>query len=139
MYIYNIGYYSCEESEYKQFIHDKEFSEEELENIVEECLFVALLVELKFRNKDDPEFNWGGEEFNEPSLSDLFSSTYNHQTFVEEMTNKGFVPIRFTREVSLFGWASATNPESWDGHTNGKTKEMIGKLKKRLDAHCMHK
>lgn len=42
MYVYDIGYYSPEDSSYVQVIHDEMYSDEELRDIVEEAVLAVV-------------------------------------------------------------------------------------------------
>lgn len=137
MYFYNIGYHSCEESSYREFVHEKKFSKGELFDIVEDCLYTCLKIEA--REKEELRGKYATEEDSfiydrSPSLQDILGATNDRgYVFVEEMGKRGFRRVEYEQNLSLFGWASSLDPQDWDGHTDEDTREMITRLKERYE------
>lgn len=113
MKIYNIGYYSYEESQYWQFYHEEDYTEKQLNKIVFECLWEGYLVEKEKNSK----FEWAEDQ--PISYSDMFG--YGREVFCEEMEKRGFKQVEYAKTVSMFGWSS---PESSTWGSNSKDPVM---------------
>jgi len=125
LYVYEIGYGTCEESQFWQYMHREKFTEEQLFDIIEDCLFIAL----KKMREPDSEF----EHQQHPSFQDLMSSWRKDAIFHEELERRGFQHIEFTASFSVFGWAKADVPGNWDGHTCPDSKALQKNLWRRLE------
>lgn len=145
MYLYDVGYGSCEESEYIQFSHKKKFDKEEFNSIVEECLYQCLLFEVKREvelAKKYPPMNYfcrgtlsfDGTRISQPSFQDLFmASDGENLVFVREMSKRGFEKAKFEHRLGVFGWSSAVDPNDWKDHTNEDTKLLSQKFAAELE------
>jgi len=125
LYIYNIGYGTCEESADWQYMHEEKFTDEQLFDIMEDCLFIAL----KNTRKPNSEY----EHSQHPSFQDLMSSWKDDGIFHKELKKRGFQHIEFTGGFDIFGWAKSDVPDDWDGHTGPETKKLQKNLKRRLE------
>ena len=124
MYVYEIGYHSCEDSSYCQWHHEKQYTHEQLLDIVIKGLKVALVAWKEKQAKDleeckkTPDYNeefdkeWGTRD---PQLYELIASS---ESFNEYLVSAGFSPVKKEEVISLFGWACATAPKSWKSYTN---------------------
>ena len=91
MFLYKVGYHSCEESHYWDYSHEHLcLGEKGLNKIVLKCLLAAYDAEIK-QNKD-----------REPTFQDMF----NNDTFRQAMIKEGFKLVVFQQQLSLFGWAN---------------------------------
>jgi hypothetical protein len=118
-FFYNIGYTTCEESCTIHCMHEEVFSEDELFQIVEDCVY-DILVEHK---------NPGGANF-EDIVHKHGPSGYS--PFVKALESRGFTVPRPAKEAFVFGWASCTDPNDWSGHTYDRHKQMQANLARRL-------
>ena len=144
MHLYDIGYHSCEESGYWQFAHEKLFSEGELFNVVEDCLYECLKIAIEEKRERDKilEEKWDDELSSRisreaPTIQDaffIFSEDSKQRVFVEEMEKRGFKKLEFEKRLSLFGWSSALNPQDWPTYNTDETKEMIRRFRRRYEA-----
>ena len=135
MYVYEIGYHSCEDSGYGQWHHEKQYTHEQLLEIVTEGLKVALVAWKERQAKDreewrkNPDYNeerdkdWAERE---PQLYELIASS---ETFKEYLVSVGFYPVKKEEVISLFGWACATAPKSWNSYTNKGDDTRIVQVK----------
>jgi len=121
LYLYNIGYGTCEESADWQYYHREKYTEEQLTQIVEDCLLVVLL------EKKKPFSKW--EHQQHPSFQDLMGE----EAFHKELQKRGFQHIRFESHFYCFGWMQADVPDSWDGHSSNEDKALAERLKKRWE------
>jgi len=119
-YVYNVGYGTCEESDFVQWIHAEQFSEDELSVIVEDCLIAAL------KKLAHPKSEYLHQR--SPSFQDLMESTQFHAA----MRKHGFARLRFVAAFSVFGWAEALDKGSWASHTDDGDKRMAGRLLTRF-------
>lgn len=126
LYLYNIGYGTCEESANWQYYHRVKYTEEQIAQIVEDCFFAVLL------EKKKPYSKW--EHQQHPSLQDLMGE----DTFHNELEKRGFQHIRFESRFYCFGWIQADVPESWDGHSSNEDKVLAENLKKRWEERKKH-
>jgi hypothetical protein len=120
VYLYNIGYGTCEESSYKQYSHEKKFSEQELRDIVKECI-IAVIEHYAGR------FGKGGYHetcFHVSDSGPQFDEIMNEPMFEELLIERGFNPSKFEARFDTFGWASAMDDTDWEGHTGEEDKKL---------------
>ena len=48
----------------------------------------------------------------------MYELIASSETFNEYLTSVGFSPIKKEEVISLFGWACATDPKSWNSYTD---------------------
>ena len=114
--IYNIGYYSHEESSYVQLIHDQKYSETEFKNII----FKA--VENVLRKMKDKEIELIPLYFSFQSIFD---------NVIEELINSfGFRKLEYTASWDCFGWPSILNEKDWPND-----RESLKELTEYLHEH----
>ena len=124
MYIYEIGYHSCEDSSYGQWYHEKQYTKEELFNIVVEGLKVARDVWWEKKEEWEKEAPAKDElhvrirKENKPHFDDLIS---NNEAFDQYLMSVGFSRVIMQECISLFGWAEAETPGSWDSYAGEPT------------------
>jgi hypothetical protein len=136
MYFYDIGYGTCEESQYWQFFHSEKFTEEELCNKIKQC-FEVVLDNTKFVLETDKhgykdytgylKAKSGEEEIlsvyedRGPSIQNIMMSTRFH----EALADAGFVKIKFEAHLSLFGWSHTADERSFSDYTGDVSKEVL--------------
>ena len=115
MHIYNLGYYSHEESEYIQLSHDNKFTQKEFEEIV---MNSAARI---FDKESDKNI----------SFQDIFLDVVD-----DLIKNCGFKKVDFEAEFSVFGWPHIMDKDDWKGERDKlldkltdfiKTKQKNGK------------
>lgn len=131
MYVYDIGYDTCEESGYNQYSHEKQFSKDDLYKIVEDAMFEALKL-LKDLNSE-----W--KSIKHPNVSTLMSwirpsvEDEMKNVFADHLKAMGFVPIKFEASISFFGWAMADVPGDWDSSPDTIDYKLQKSLKERWE------
>lgn len=135
MHLYDIGYGTCEESHYWQYWHEKEYSKEELRDIIVACLIetiqkLADRVDGDGRNYDTLQFDDGrfmpvycGEE------GITFQEAMGTKLFHDALESRGFARAEFTTQFSTFGWASCMREGSWESHSDNERGEIIKRIK----------
>jgi hypothetical protein len=94
MNVYDIGYGSCEESQFSQLLHENVYTNDQLEEIVH----VALKKAYDTRDK-----TWNFTQYQE-----------FHEKVIEILCNEhGFYRVEFTAEWGCFGWSSIDIKDSW--------------------------
>lgn len=119
MYLYKIGYYSCEESDYIELYHERKFSKEELENIIAEIV----LETVKYIKSTDENY-----------FLHNFQDVYMTNRFHELLKEIGFKEIKYDEVVSCFGWAgifSMTGRYSWEYYR--QEDNLLNKITKTLN------
>jgi hypothetical protein len=97
-FIYDIGFGTCEESEYTQLIHSTEFSKKELEVLVHKALKKA----------------YDTREIPKDRAYDFTQYQFFHDRVIEILCDEyGFRKVEFTAKWSCFGWAEIDYKESW--------------------------
>ena len=128
MYIYNVGYGTCEESEFWQLLHEKKFTAKQLNKIIEDCI-LEVLVQIA-----DPTSEY--EHLRSPSfqhiMNDRDRSDKYENRFLKAMEDQGFQKIKFEQEWSVFGWASALDKDDWKGHTDKDQKALTNRIYKQF-------
>lgn len=129
MNIYKFGYYSCEESHYLEFMHKQDYSEQELESILEEVLFEIFLKE---RNLDSEH-----PIDKHPSFQILIDSDY----FIPALEARGFERMKYKAKLDVFGWAAADTPRDWESYTyeGDLTRKLQESFSKKLKGKANEK
>jgi len=126
-YIYEIGYGTYEESQYKQYYHDKKYSQKELEDIFSECMVAA--IQYRVENRD--------ENICQISYQDIMFG-YSKQSFFEkELEKRGFDPIqpKIQASVSVMGWEHPLKP-NWYKQTSTEgsyDRKLLDIIKSEVD------
>jgi hypothetical protein len=128
MPVYQIGYGTCEESEYWELEHDDIFSKEELQQIVEDCLFEVMELEAgRFGESGHHKGLFVSDDG--PSFQHLMGE----RSFMCLLAERGFRKVDYETSCSVFGWASAVKPGDWSSHAGDPTRDMQDNLKARID------
>ena len=114
MYFYDVGFSHYEGSAFWQFCHEDKFTDNELFDIVEECLFNSM--------------KSMGKHGRNATIEDLF----HRPEFSETMLSRGFKRIQFEQTLELYGWSCCTDP-AWSARSDEKTLEMMKRLKTRCE------
>ena len=105
MYVYRIGYGTCEESDYDYLIHKEKFSKEQLTSLIHDCV-LDVLMEAKEKKKNS---DMGSPYLH--SYQDI------HGEVVEKLIKKhGFEELRIEQSWDVFGWASIFIHGDWSGY-----------------------
>lgn len=144
MYIYEIGYGTYEESMYKQYIHKSCYNENELFEVVADCIctiapeifkkeYEQTLESFKYvtSQEDISEFYKTEEEYVKNYYKIHFNSVLYSDEFADELEKRGFKLIKFEATCSLFGWEDVLNP-NWTRHKDYKEKEISKRVKEVL-------
>ena len=133
MYIYEIGYHSCEDSSYKQWYHENKYTEEQLFNIVVEGLKKARdawwIEERKYRVEHPPENDT--DRWVLDGKGPHFDELLTYQpAFGKYLESVGFIPMKMEAGVSLFGWANSEKSGDWQSYADGFTGRAQIELEK---------
>jgi len=123
MYLYKVGYGTCEESHYVELMHEKKFTEAELAVEMEEALWVT--IEGVADGKDNIFIADDG-----PSFQYLIDSTL----FVDALVAKGFTALQYEATWSAFGWASAMEEKGWKSYMSDEDLALSNRLGARMKA-----
>jgi len=126
MYLYNIGYGTCEESEYHQFYHTTKYTDEELEDIVVQC-FCEIIEYSAGRFDETGDHDNPRLWVNEKGIK--FSELMGEPIFNELLEKKGFKQVEFVARFSCFGWASAMLPGDWKSWASEKNETYQTRIK----------
>lgn len=134
MFFYNVGYGTCEESEYWQFTHKGLYTEAELEQIVQDCMLEVLVKAAK------PKAKWSHQR--SPKIQDVMGDSHGirkngellriENRFLMAMERRGFKQVKFDRTISLFGWASCLDPKDWRSYTCPEQRKFVKTLRSRF-------
>jgi hypothetical protein len=127
MPIYEVGYSTCEESEYLQLHHEQTFTPKQLQDIVQDCMVAVLkkIVRPKSAYKHSRS----------PSVQDVFGEfdrKHERVFFRHELEKRGFTKIKVEAGAYLFGWASAIDHKDWDGNTSENHKKSVKGIRKKF-------
>jgi hypothetical protein len=110
MYIYNLGYYSHEESEYISLYHKDKFTQKEFEEFVMNATFKII----------------EGSGDQELTFQDIFSEV------VEELVKSyGFTEVKFDAEFSAFGWAHILDKDDWKAERGESLDKLADFIKNK--------
>ena len=117
--MYDIGYGTCEESEFAQFFFHKILTKKELADYVHKATLNALRYAIKHRSA----FTWGiGEGSNFQEL---------YERVKVELINVGFKPLEYDGKWSCFGWSSICI-NNWKRYTTLENKLLRKSIPKDL-------
>ena len=98
MFVYVVGYGTCEESQYDYLVHEKGFFKEEFEAMIHECALKAI-----------KEMKKAGDY--------LHSYQGIHDQVVEYLKEDfGFTDLKTIQEWTVFGWASMFKHGDWSSY-----------------------
>jgi hypothetical protein len=120
VYLYSIGYGTCEESDYRQYSHGKKFSREDLRDIVRDCVIETIEHYASKFNEEGYHDDFFYVSSEGPTLEHILDSEFYQQ----RLESRGFVPLKFESSLGVFGWASAMDPDDWEGHTSESDREL---------------
>jgi hypothetical protein len=103
MYIYNLGYYSHEESEYIQLYHSDKFTQEQFEEII-----MKSVADIIGESKDK-----------DYTFEDIFTDVMEYL-----IKNVGFKKVKFDADFNIFGWPPILDKNDWKGERG----ELLDKL-----------
>lgn len=132
MYLYNIGYGHQDGSQFWQYFHEDQFSQECLEELIEDCLFEALMELIE----PDSEFNSQKRPDFESLMSDplwVNEGEPPRKPFHDALKRRGFNPARFEARCILYGPASSIDPGDGKQFTDDIDLRLQKKLRKRLE------
>jgi len=112
MEIYNIGYYTYEESDYAQLYHEKKFTKKELDEII----FKASLSVIKKK-----------------MVLNHFIHNYSdiHSDVISVLCdNYGFKEVEYDMSWTCFGWASIFDNKDWESDRDNNLKNLTKYLNK---------
>lgn len=118
MYLYNVGYGTCEESSYNQYYHENNYSQEEFEKII--ILILCETIE-DFAGKFDEQTGWnkiGDSVLWVTKKGVTFQELMGTDIFKNNLKKHGFQQITFQASFDSFGWASAMEPGDWSSWAN---------------------
>jgi hypothetical protein len=104
MFLYDIGYHSCEESDYIQLWHEKKFTQNDLTNMICEAVLETVKAE---RAKDPKAYIHNFEDVYSFAMNSGGVITYLLEHF-------GFKEVKFQESWTCFGWASIFEKKDWD-------------------------
>jgi len=112
MFKYQIGYTSCEESDFIELEHEKKFTHEELLQMVAEATYDVYLKAV-------------GHEYEKGSTTfeDIMMNAYRPEGIGlgETLCQKfGFKFVEYAGSVSVFGWARILDKDSWRSYRDEK-------------------
>ena len=103
MYVYSIGYHTCEESDYEYLNHKEKFSKEQLTAVTHDCVLEVLMVVKEKKKIDENEY--------------LHSYQDIHHEVIEKLIKKyKFEKLKVEETWEVFGWASLFKPGDWDSY-----------------------
>jgi hypothetical protein len=111
MHIYDIGYYSYEDSSYAQLTHSEKYTDEDLRGLVEEAVLAIVAVE-KAREHG-------------------YVSTYDsihHEVIEWLLTEKGFSKLELTATWNCFGWGSIFMKGDWSRYPDKNRAHLVDTL-----------
>jgi len=125
MYIYDISYGTCEESECVQLSHTKKFTNAQLVDMIADVALEMI--------RDDPE-EYSRKDFEGKKRSITFQQMF---IGLDDMLMKkfGFKSIKFQAKFDVFGWADMFDIEDWDtyrGETDKKFASALNRKRKQL-------
>ena len=133
-FIYEVGYGTCEESNYMQFLHENKLSEKQLSKYVEECIVAVLPKMIKPRSEFEhirtPSFQ-RVIDFQLPIRKKGQLVKLRH-LFVEEMRKRDFKVLGFEQKWSIFGWASALDPTDWSAYTDKNHVNFCRRIRRKF-------
>lgn len=112
MYVYKIGYYSHEESDYVYLTHKEKFSSKQLREFVEKASLEAVAL---MKSKDDYLHNY---EDIHPEVINILTEKY------------GFSELKLTSGWICFGWGSIFVQSDWKESRDKNLKSLTKTLNK---------
>ncbi len=126
MYIYDIGYYSHEESDNVQFYHEQKFSKKEFEDARKQSFrhpgiedSVNIVIKAAINMLKNQKIGKRGII----TFQDIF-----HDVAEELTRNFGFRRVDFTARFNAFGWANILDKKDWEDDRDEQLNLLTEKL-----------
>lgn len=111
MYLYKIGYYSMEESDYIELQHDKKFSDDEMSEMIAEATIDTI------RKEGITKYT--------------FQCIFSSDNFIQFLKNKfNFKELEYELKWSAFGWASIYDKNDWKHDRDESLNKITDAVKK---------
>jgi hypothetical protein len=111
MYIYDMGYYTYEESDYHQICHEQKYNDKEFEEIVIKAA-INILKEKETKKEERISFQ------------DIL-----HDVVEELIKNFGFKEVKFTVRHYIFGWPNILDEKDWKGDRGKELNQLTKRIK----------
>lgn len=131
MYLYSIGYGSYEESHYVQYWHERKLSEQELSDLVVDCM-VETIEHYAGRFEEN---GYNEDMFHSSEEGPSFQEILESEVFEQSLQYRGFKTVEFEAKFNIFGWPSAMDDTSWRSDTEEETKGM----QRQIASRCREK
>lgn len=113
MFIYKIGYNTFEESSYNEYQHEQQFTEDQLMAIIEEALYSTYNIDVHYRG----------------NIAEIIDDL----DFQKYLLSKGFIPLKYENDISLFGWNNIVDTKATcKGVNSNKEQDMIMRLRNKI-------
>jgi len=132
MYVYEVGYYSCDDSEYWQLVHKKKFTEKQFNKMIEEALFMALIKicepKSKWKLQRNPPFYRLMVDRIQKKNRKTKKIDYSWP-FMDALKKYGFEFLEFQQKWNINGFDSSISIRK---NTQQEKINLTRKLKRRL-------
>ena len=116
MFLYKFGYGSYEESDFKELIHENQYTEEEFDAIITKAIIKVLKGVISGNYKHIYIHNDG------------ISYQEIHEYVIDELKQLGFKEVNYQAEWSCFGWPSIVDQQSWSKQRGEKLNSLFWKI-----------
>lgn len=122
MYVYKIGYYSCEESKYFELLHVSRYSNDELHKIIMDTIINVLKDIISVHGEYDIR------------ISKEFGLSYQEidNLVIDELKKVGFKSVKYQAEWSCFGWQSIIDSDHLEGQRDDTSTRIFNELPAEL-------
>jgi hypothetical protein len=142
MYLYKVGYHSCEDSNYQEYFHKKKYTEKQLKVLISKALVNAsgLVIQDKIDFcKTLSEKRLEIKYLNQLTFSDIISQSIGSENrFKEEFTKLGFKPVEYQSSYSIFGWSGifsdcfSSENDKFQNEIKARIKKQIAKIHPKI-------
>ncbi len=125
MYVYQVGYYTHEESPRYNLTHEVKYSKKQFDDMVIDIMSdLAIKVPITTFDFDDGS-----------KSEDRFDSVENILTETIEIlkSNSGFKDLIITSSFTPFGWASINDKTDWRGQRGKDLDKITKRVKEKLN------
>jgi len=135
MFLYKVGYHSCEDSNYQEYIHKKRFNDKQFKALISKALVSAsgLIIqdEIDFCN-NLPRIKLSANHFDLMNFDNFIDHSYcSKYRFKEEFIKLGFIPVEYQSSYSVFGWTGVFS-DHFGSECTGFQKKIKTRIRKQI-------
>jgi hypothetical protein len=127
MYIYQVGYWTMEESPSYYLFHVNKYTQEQFDDIVSDAFVKSYKDKWPICELKDISDEHGESTYETDYVDDILDDAMNY------LYKEGFIEIKTDITFEPFGWASISDESSWKG--SYRENDKLNMIREKLNIH----